>query len=362
MRNVTWLACFTLLGCGGVDAVGAVEARVIAPLPDGGYGYTTRRIHDVVSVAHLRSAHVDFRASSGLEQGLSGTHLERGQPFDLAFHLEDAVAVADDDRSLDALSAFANLNACADLFARLGAASGPPMDVLFHPRMDSALLGDLRMSLIDNAAYAGSYDAFIIIPSFVLRAVPLEENLGVMCHEFGHSIMAHQAFGAGDGDLASKLQTNHAFLAMEEGVADLFGYAATGDPNFIAPSVSQAGVREGRDLSQPLTYTKDEYSALWNTPDVDFDPHHSGSYLARAVYEALPREPDGRISTETRWAMATALIHAIDSHPFNDRDSMARFANAYLKQLGDADRPHACEVLKLRLEPLTHIVAFEACS
>jgi hypothetical protein len=362
MRNVTWLACLTFLGCGGPDAVGAVEARLYALQPDGGYGYTTRRIHDVVSIAQLRSSHVVFRASSDLELGFSGTHLDRGQPFDLAFHLEDGVVVADDDRSLDALSAFANLNACATLFSRLGAVSGPPMDVLFHPRMDSLLLGDLRVSLTDNAAYAGVYDAFIIIPSFVLRALPLEDNLGVMCHEFGHSIMAHQAFGAGDGELASKLDSDHSYRAMEEGVADLFGYAATGAPNFIAPSVSQAGVIEDRDLSQPLTYSKDERRALVMASDDDFSPHHHGSYLARAIYEALPREPDGRISTETRWAMATALIQAIDSHPFNEQDSMARFANAYLKQLGDAERARACEVLTLRLDPLTHLVAFEACS
>lgn len=354
-----WWLTAVLLGCGSPDATGTVRARLFAAEADGGYAYTIRSIQHVESIGQLRSAYVDFRAGSNVVSELTGLRYERGRPFELAFHLEGDVVVPDDEASLDGLSAFAALNACAEYFLERGAASGKAMDVLYYPRMDSVLLGDLRPALTDNAAFAPAFDAFFIIPPFMLDALPLQVNQGVMCHEYGHAIISHQAFPP--GAQPAQTEKNRAFTSMEEGVADLFGFAATGEPDPIARSI-KPGLIEGRNLAEPLTYTTQDAQALDGFgPDDEFDPHHHGSFLARAVYEALPRDAEGRVTAQTRAAMAEALLRALDAHPFDGRNAMKRLVEAYLQQQSAADRVRACGVFNLRLAPLTHPTPFEGC-
>lgn len=339
----------TALSCGAPDATGTLQALVFSPDSDGGYAYAERSIEHVVSLRRLESTHVAFRAGTRIDPQTQ--HLvDRGVPFELAFHFEHGVAHADEDASLDALTAFANLNQCAEELEALGAAKAPQMDVYFYPRMDSLLAGDLRATLTDNAAYGD--DAFFIIPPFVLRGLPLQSNLGVMCHEYGHSIIEHQAFAAGDAP--EHIDVRRDFMAMHEGVADLFGYVVSGNANFIAASLSTD--LDNRDLSAPRPYLQSKFDSLPFT--TQFDPHDFGSYLARAIYQALPREVNGGVSEHTRASLGTELLHALDTHPFDERDSMGRIADAWLKQLQGDARSHACEVLKSSLAPLA---PFEAC-
>lgn len=355
MSRLLWTALGgVLLGfsCAPPDLSGEVEAMVYRLDPaTRSYALERSTVENLDSLRELRGRDIVVRSGGEMSTGFNSSNVSRGGPFELEWTLGvDGVVQPGDLHSLYALSLYRNLDRVASLLRAHGHTPSAPLDVLYFPRMDNVLLGDTRAQFTDNAAFAPGPNVFLIVPSFVLADVPMFLNEGVMAHEFGHAVIHQEAFaGAADG----ALRDNHA-AAMHEGVADLIGFAATGDPNYIGPTVEI-----DRDLSVPRDYTEQEYLNLLNPPEDPllgnrFDPHHDGSVMARAIYELWPKQPDGSISEAERGRMLEVVLAALRGIDYAlGSFTLGVFPNLVVAQLAPEERPAACTVLQTRLAPLS---------
>lgn len=344
------------LSC-GPDPSGTVAVRVLAPNELGEYTLTTRNVKGVESIRQLRSQRFDFRANSATALGLEKRTYDRGGPFTLNYHLDDGVVVADDDQSAEALTVFSHLNEAAEYFISNGAPESERMNVFYYLRNNDFFLGDIRALQTDNAAFSPLLNSFHVFPQLLSKEIPLHENLGVMGHEYGHSIVRHLLWP--DGMSISEIGIRPDFRAANEAIADLFGLSLTGQSDFFRASLGPFSILN-RDLAEPLTYPQAEFDSIpaTNKNAQKFDPHAHGAFVARAVYESLPKESNGTVSITTRSLLVQRIVGALQSQPFDERNSLSRFANAYLQQLGADERVSACEIFQLRLAPLA---PFEVC-
>lgn len=314
------------------------------------YALERSAVDNLESLRELRGRDIVLRSGGEMNPGLTDVQVSRGGPFELEWTLDaEGVVQPGDLHSLYALSLYRNLDRIASLLRAHGHVPAAPLDVLYFPRMDSFVLGDTRAQFTDNAAFAPGPNVFLIVPSFVLAEVPMFLNEGVMAHEFGHAVIHQEAFADVPGEV---LADNHA-AAMHEGVADLIGFAATGDPNYIGPTVDI-----DRDLSVPRDYTPQDYENLLHPPEdpllgARFDPHHDGSMVARALYELWPKQPDGSISVDERGRMLDVILSALRAIDYNAGGfTLGTFPNLVVAELRPEERAAACAVLTSRLEPL----------
>lgn len=338
------------------------------------YGLRKEPLPNLESLRALRGATVDFRRGSRLVGALIGTsvELDRGAPFSLEYGIDaDGTIVAADAKSLHALSLYRFLEIIAERLKPLGYEPVRRFDVLFEPRIDDLLLGDQRLLITDNAAYVSYVRAFLIVPSVMLSDFPLLLNFGVVAHEFGHGVIHELLFGdvpiepfMRDDSDAARILGRHV-QSMHEGVADLFGFGLTGEPNFILASADAE-----RDMASPRDFTQDDYNAHETLPDptdilgglLSFEPHYHGSTLARAIYEAWPRNDEGRIDAAGRERLLRLTIAALRSlrdQVVPGEFTIVSFPNALVAQLEESERSAACAVLKKRFLPLSS--RFSAC-
>lgn len=350
------------LGCQPPERSGPVDAYVFVREPSAESGYRLRRarVEHLDSLRELRGRDFEVRRNSEFNQGLFTIEVERGDPFALEYTVDaEGVVVPGDLHSFYALSMYRNLDRTASLFREHGYTPVRPLDVFYFPKLDNTLLGDSRSSFTDNAAFASEANGFLIVPSFVLADLPMLLNEGILAHEFGHSVIHQQMFGdAREWPQDSEAGGRH-FASMHEGVADLVALVATGEPDSFRPTADI-----DRNLAEPRDYTAEDLVEL-NTASTDvlepdpFDPHRHGSLMARAVYEAWPKDGSGAISEADRVRLLEALLATTAALP---RDistfNLAMFPDLLVTHLSDAERATACAVLRQRLAPfesqLTH--------
>lgn len=338
-----------LLACQPADLSGSVQAYVYRLEPSTRtYALERSTVDNLESLRSLRGRDIDVRAGSELNLSLGGDDVRRGSSFQLEWTTEaDGTIRPADLHSLYALSMYRNLDRVASLLRAHGHTPSAPLDVFYFPRMDNLLLGDTRAGFTDNAAFAPGPNVFLIVPTFVLADVPMFLNEGVMAHEFGHAVI-HQETFAEVGE-ASLLDPHAA--AMHEGVADLIGFIATGDPDYIGPT---ADIQ--RDLSIPADYTDADYQALFASVEElipTWDPHYDGSVMARAIYEAWPKGEDGKITGAERSRMLDRLLATLRSIEYSTETfRLGTFPNALVAQLDAPERATACAVFRTRLAPL----------
>jgi hypothetical protein len=197
----------------------------------------------------------------------------------------------------------------------------------------------------DNAAYVPSVDGFLMLPdSLEGNMVPLALNLGVVGHEYGHSVFNHLVWNRRIPPYAfiadwSATAPNH-IGALEEGLADVFGATLTADPNFIGRSL--ASLTAARDLSLPRTADAALVAKL-RTGD-GFDPHELGAVIASALWAAG--------GTTGREVMARAIVDAERalSGKVTPSFTIATFFDALVGALAESgDRAALCAALKERL-------------
>jgi len=142
--------------------------------------------------------------------------------------------------------------------------------------------------ITDNAQYlpytsvTGITKNFLFsYPTEEIAGVPLAANTGIISHEYTHLLMnylfwskAANTYTDGTGKTESTL------AALDEGLADYFGYLTTKDASFFQCSFPQ----ENRDLSQVKAFTSDVVASLADTSE-NFDPHLSGAVFASIQYE-----------------------------------------------------------------------------
>jgi hypothetical protein len=181
---------------------------------------------------------------------------------------------------------FASLDPTADLATLVPNLSDTLLVYDAHASSGSINSPDMT----DNAAYystdsnvSGQLRNYILsFPTQTSTDVPLGINLGIMVHEFTHFVFNYlyeqPRVKAGLAYSDGKPSKN-AVKALNEGLADYFGFVAAGDPSFFLCSFPQ----ENRDLSVFKGYT--DKINLSISSGQGFDPHVGGAVWAAAQYE-----------------------------------------------------------------------------
>lgn len=169
--------------------------------------------------------------------------------------MDGDVAVASDYDSLLMFTAYAHFEAAALFYTGVGfIATDAEVPVYYEPEVVG---GDtIGLPDTDNAAFFADADAFILLPMSILQDVPLGMNPGVIAHEYAHRVW-YYSFWSGElfaaleefqNDGIAGLAWNR-IRATDEGVADFYGAAITGDPDFLSQSAPPA-IAEPRRLTE----------------------------------------------------------------------------------------------------------------
>jgi hypothetical protein len=197
------------------------------------------------------------------------------------------VIVATDEVSLQLLTLYAHYEKLHALDETAGA-----KDVLAYPRT-VAVNAKFRSSqglVENNALYSGHYDALMVVP-YTQNSLPLMANAGVIGHEHFHALFQKLVIEASTGKFpdpdhatlhpiesmtleggrgarggAEGQQTEnprekyHAALlrAVNEGLADVWGWIYSGDDNFVGRSLPSEKIRRQLDVIPEFLATRDE--------------------------------------------------------------------------------------------------------
>lgn len=147
-----------------------------------------------------------------------------------------------------------------------------------------------RSEISDNAEYLSVRSSpyvinyFFSYPTEEVKDIPLGLNLGIMNHEFSHLIFQHLFYEPGikrNMDVGSSKPTTHTLAALDEGLADYFGFLATQDPSYFLCSFPN----ENRDLARPKYFTNSVISRIESQNEDYFDSHEGGAVFASIQYE-----------------------------------------------------------------------------
>lgn len=119
-------------------------------------------------------------------------------------------------------------------------------------------------------------------PTVDVTDIPLGLNLGIMAHEYTHLLMRHRFYEPGiarDVGIATGKPTKNTLAALDEGLADYFGFMASGDPSFFLCSYPN----EARDLLVQKAFTDDIITSI--ATGTKFDSHEGGAVFASINYE-----------------------------------------------------------------------------
>ncbi len=299
------LAGLALAGCSNAIPSGPVAVRVVQPI-------TGQRCLNRIAGAQLETLQ-DLSSLSGRlgkvvmfngDIDANPQTLETGAGFfsiDTQFVKGSDGYVASDFRSLLGASLYYATEVGYKLHARLNpAADFLNNDPTFAAR--SFIIADAHRTdapgephVTDNAEYYPSRKAdgtilnyLISYPNDEISEMPLGLNLGIMVHEYSHLVFQN-VFPDYDkvADGASEL----ALAAIDEGLADYFGYLATGDPTFFLCTFPG----EDRDLTRPKYLTSAIYQSMQTGQN--YDSHEGGAVLAAINYEigqAIGPEENGK--------------------------------------------------------------------
>ena len=361
------LPLLLLVACAPEDRSGSVRAWLfLRGAESGGYGLEVGEVRNLESLRELRGRDIEVRAGTGIEEGIdpAGPVIDRGRPFAFDWsEAEDGTVVPADRDSFQALTLYRHLDEVASLLRAHGHVPLHRLTVFYLPRYDNLVLGDGRLLFTDNAAYLSMARGFLVVPSFVLSELPMLLNEGVIAHEYGHAVVHQELFGDALEE-PNAWSTEEGWIvarrhlqAMHEGVADLIGFVATGDPDYIAATADA-----DRDLSVPRSLTAEEAEQIDTVPSGGgellgtdpFDPHAQGSTLARTVYELWPKGADGRISEAERGRMLDLTLESLRALTYEPGTfTLASFPDELVRRLPVPEKETACDVLRERFAPFS---------
>ncbi len=260
------LAAAVACGCGSpgnrvrivdaVDASGRLSLKdvVLATLED----LETVRgdVAELVGGATLSSS-PDFLVLR--DRGASrGAVVRNPGPVAARWIMDGDVAVPSDFDSLVMVSAYAHLEKAALFFSAIGVTeAAQQVPVYYSPSLPDAKT--LGLPETDNAAYFPDADGFILLSMEILQEIPFGTNPGVVAHEYAHRVWY---YGIWDGEMFAAINEHqqdgwdlqeaaawNRLRATDEGIADFFAAAVTGDPGFLAESVPPS-LSDPRDLAR----------------------------------------------------------------------------------------------------------------
>jgi uncharacterized protein (UPF0297 family) len=300
---------------------------------------------------------------------LAGDALQ-GRSIGRFISIGDNVFVPADFLTMQAATVYAHLEKLAEMDRQLGfgAQINWPLTIGLN-----ANVVDERGSLRNNALYDGRLDSLLIVP-YVDRRLPISLNAGVLAHEHFHKVFqtlvmtkvrrsfqerGHKAFDdesfcnwatqenlpeVPDFGAPSAAQIKdpssgvtpfvyNEFLlrAMNEGLADFWGWVYSGDPSFIGRSLNDRE-NEFRRLDVDTTALPSMEILKYNLSRIEQD------YKSKASRDAMRISLAYEIGTYyARFMRALALkISNGSEETFTERVELAKALAAILPTLGDS--------------------------
>jgi hypothetical protein len=261
-----------------------------------------------------------YQAATTLAQLQAAILKSPGGGVSLDFTASNNVYFANDFHSWNIITAYYNFEQAYLFYCGTACLPGSPFpglgltpdqvtpapDVYYFPLYLEGS-GAAQIQELDSAAYVPLLQGFVILPFVQLQSIPLSMNLGVMAHEYTHSMVDLRAFDHNQIDIYSQWETAgmlsypDLLISFDEGNADVMGGIVACGPNgdrcdsqFIGRSFPQSAA--ARDLAGCHCYDKANDSDIltlmssatsldeWKTSG---DQYVIGSWFSSAVWTAM---------------------------------------------------------------------------
>jgi hypothetical protein len=320
------------------------DGNYLIPWPNGADGYERQSVHlsTFDEPEHLSGSIATMYVSPGLD----GTSLsQRGRPVGRFIHTQNGDYAPSDPTSIEATTVYAHLERLHEMDVAVGSAAflNWPAKVAVEVHISG---GD-PTAKENNAQYDGGLDALLIVPYLDEVNLPITENAGVIGHEHFHSIFYAlvlkplvQEKSLPPSNLSEKIsepsvrlrctvdsleqkdvhalkstEYNDIYLrALNEGLADFWGWVYSGDTTFVGRSLP-------RDLaSRSLKAHSDHLdSAEISKSNVESMPsgcqlpwaYVIGTQYARFLHDLSVQSFGANPSYENRLKMARAVLQSL---------------------------------------------------
>lgn len=349
---------------------------------EGAYKLEIVELFSLSNVVDLKGSAAKFLLDANTSQGrLNG----RG-PHIRYMRDSNDVIVAQDDLSLQLLTAYAHMEKLRNLDEAVGAKG-----VLSYPRT-IAVNARFRSSkglLENNALYSGEYDALLVVP-YSEGDLPLMANAGVIGHEHFHSLFQKMvveplkdkyphpeqaslhALQANGTTIARKGETvrqsmnprdaYHMVLlrGVNEGLADIWGWVYSGDNSFVGRSLPSEKADRELDATVDKFFSKEKIlSAIednWSDDSLAGLSYQHGTQLARAIrgFSKIYAQDKALSSADVRARIGQALRKTlpalkerIDSLKDDEYLTLGQVAGLFTEQISDMHSEECKFVSKL---------------
>ncbi len=317
-----------------------------------------------------------------------------GEPINVQALLEHDIYRGEDFDSLLLLSSFYHLHQIIQ-FAKNSALAMPArsLRVGFHGQIYlNANEPALRME--DNALYLGAADTIILFPVAKGQGLPMSINEGVLAHEYFHRIFFEKLwvdnpspklwsfFQARYTNSQDLQRWQNLLTSLDEGLADLFAFAYTNNPNFLKLSLNQNSSERviqlrnlKGDFAELATYDNLSAGSLHksllnlcrepsrNFINPNFSPYCLGMVVAKSFYEASEANVL-RVKTVVLPIINQALGDVSEALQEQREFDMDIFLAAVAKRAEKIDEPFYrkfCEQMRGRFQSLVNQGRIASC-
>lgn len=255
---------------------------------------------------------------------------DRGNPVAFEAIEQDGVLVPVDYDSLAMASIYYNIEKTWQFFTEDLQLPAGVMDTLrTYYWSDFTIIDVSNQSsrMYDNAFYmyiSAKEQAFFIVPFDVFEWIPMPLNSGIMTHEYSHAVFDNLVMSSVSQSQLSASASNFLY-GINEGCADFFAVAKTGDPDYISHSIPKLTYANYcsdptelldvvRDASVITPYETIYDTAARNTVNLEFCPYDIGRFWASLLYEiarSLDNTDDTRPRAENLQQVASWLLEAL---------------------------------------------------
>lgn len=294
-------ACCALVAC-APSADETTDVVVLAYQSNlGRYDRNVVQLKTIEDIVALKGAVAEVVGGAEIDFDVSSADKlfdKKGGAVKADFIDVDGVLVPADFHSLNMVTAYYNLERAALFFEKngLNLSQYGKKTLYYFPKV--TMSGE---QMKDNAFFSSILEGFAVLPFDEFQQLPLAINLGIMGHEFSHSVFNYYVCDSdpyclmNDPTYASNEAVN-VLTAFDEGIADFMGAAITCgeaftdcDPRFMEPSLPEA-YASTRDLSRRWCFSPETSSLLKGDVDTFYQEGHAyilGTVLSSALWRAV---------------------------------------------------------------------------
>lgn len=293
----------------------------------------------------------------------------------------DGVYYPADYDSLAMISVYYNIEQAMLFFESIGMPEGElgRLDTFYWADVLDKFSSETETELLVNNAMYMAVDAFdrgfYVVP-FELNQmdtpnIALSMNPGVIAHEYTHAVFQSLVndrlpdvlqFSTFD---PAYYQNSNYYYGLNEGVADMFAVAFTGDPDFMRPSINHAMIV--RNANEKIIYNEWMDRNAAGRTVAEFNPYEIGAFISATIYE-IARRINGLVadgnSVPDRASRLNVAEKTYNTLKILGESAIADFVpsdffSIFLGQLASEEKTLACQVLQERFE--IHYTEVEGC-